>query len=171
MKLKKKLTFDYKDKKYPYFIKNGNHAQYILAVAQKVCLGKGIDIGCAKEKWAFPGATRCDLCFEPPWNDAMKIPVSDETYDFVFSSHCIEHLDDYYAGLTEWTRILKKDGVLFLYVPNVDCEYWRPANNRKHKYILYPEDLKYDLKSLNYKDIFCSGIDLAYSYSIYGVKK
>ena len=165
------ISFEYRNKRYPLFVKEGNHTQYILPFAQKICNGKGIDIGCAKESWAFPGADKCDLTLKSPWDDATKIPVEDEHYDFVFSSHCLEHLDDYYAGLEEWTRILKKGGILFLYLPSVECEYWRPANNRKHKHILYAKDIEYDLRTLGIDDVFTSNVDLAYSYAVYGVKK
>lgn len=161
--------FEYKGKIYPDYIRRGNHAQYILPVAGKMCVGKGIDIGAGNEKWAFPGADTCDLNSDPPWNDATKIPVNSDHYDFVFSSHCLEHIPDYYAALQEWIRIIKPGGVLFLYLPSIECEYWRPSNDRKHLHILYPDDVKYDFISLGITNIVVSGIDAAYSYCIYGI--
>ena len=163
--------FEYKNKLYPDFIRRGNATQYILPVAQKICSGNGIDIGSNNNDWAFPGADTCDLNNQPPWNDANKIPVSDGYYDFVFSSHCLEHIPDYYAALIEWVRILKSGGILFLYLPSIECEYWRPANDRKHLHILYPKDVEYDLRSLGLHSLFVSGIDAAYSYCVCGEKE
>jgi SAM-dependent methyltransferase len=166
------MIFEYNGKDYPDHIRQGNHAQYILPVAKKVCQGSyGIDIGANNPDWAFPNAKICDWTQPAPWNDAMKIPQYDDRYDFVFSSHCLEHIPDYYGALKEWIRVLKPGGTFFLYLPSVECEYWRPANNRKHVHIFYPDDIVYDLKSLDIESIFKSGVDLAYSYAIYGYKK
>ena len=42
--------------------------------------------------------------------------VKDETYDFVYSSHTLEHINDIYTALKNWIRILKKDKFLILYI-------------------------------------------------------
>jgi len=53
--------------------------------------------------------------------DLRKIPVPDETFDVVFSSHTLEHFA--WTGLEkimkEWSRILKVGGELRLVVPNM----------------------------------------------------
>ncbi len=46
--------------------------------------------------------------------------IADCSYDFVLSSHCIEHLANPLKGLHEWVRVLKKDGLLVLVVPHKD---------------------------------------------------
>ena len=46
--------------------------------------------------------------------------VKDETYDFVHSSHCLEHLLDPEKGLRNWFRILKPGGYLVVIVPDED---------------------------------------------------
>ena len=160
--------FEYEGKMYPDLIRRGWHSQYIMPVAQKFCTGTGIDIGNSKDSWAFPGATDCcDLNNDAPWNNAMKIPVNDKHYNFVFSSHCLEHLDDYIGGLMEWKRILKPGGILFLYLPDSDaCPYWKPCNDLRHRHILRPNDIKYDLENLGFKNILVSGTDLAHSFSV-----
>jgi SAM-dependent methyltransferase len=164
------MYFDYEGVTYPEHIRKGFHSQYIIPVAKQVCVGEGIDVGANNEEWAFPGAKLCDMVLDAPWNDALNLPVENESQDYVFSSHCLEHIPDYYSALEEWTRVLKKGGVLFLYLPSVSCDYWRPANNRKHCHIFYPKDLTYDLKKLGYGPVFNSGVDLAYSFAIYGFK-
>ena len=167
------LFFKYEDKTYPDLIRRGWHSQYIIPIAQKFCRGKVIDIGNSRDSWTFPGAQDCcDLNNKVPWNDAMKIPVENEYYNAIFSSHCLEHLADYFGGLCEWTRILKPGGMLFLYLPDSEAmPYWKPCNDRRHLHILKPEDLKYDLENLGYKNILISGTDLAFSWSIVGQKK
>lgn len=166
------MFFEYNEKTYPNLIRRGWHSQYIFPIAQKFCKGKIIDIGNSKDSWAFPDATDCcDLTNDPPWNDAMNIPVKDNWYNSVFSSHCLEHVPDYYGALTEWTRILKPDGILFLYLPDSDaCPYWKPCNDRRHLHILRPDDLKYDLEKLGYINILIGNTDLAYSWSIVAQK-
>jgi len=46
--------------------------------------------------------------------------LQDASYDFVISSHCIEHLANPLKGLSEWKRVLKTDGFLLLVVPHKD---------------------------------------------------
>ncbi len=44
----------------------------------------------------------------------------DNTYDFLLSSHCIEHLANPLQGLREWIRVTKSSGVLVLVIPHKD---------------------------------------------------
>ena len=60
--------------------------------------------------------------------------IEDASYDFVLSSHCIEHLANPLRGLEEWIRVLKKDGLLVLVVPHKDgtFDHRRPVTSLKH---------------------------------------
>lgn len=49
---------------------------------------------------------------EFPW------PFKDNEFDMVFSSHCIEHLDDWIRVLREIIRITKPNGVINFLVPH-----------------------------------------------------
>jgi ADP-heptose:LPS heptosyltransferase/glycosyltransferase involved in cell wall biosynthesis len=86
------------------------------------CQGKGIDIGCGRD----PLTDDCVAYDDDPWpevtmrGDARRIPISDGTFDWVYSSHCIEDLDDTEAVLKEWVRILKKGGKLIVVTPCPD---------------------------------------------------
>jgi SAM-dependent methyltransferase len=53
--------------------------------------------------------------------DLRKIPVPDQTFDIVFSSHTLEHFgwSNIEKVLKEWCRILKVGGELRLVVPNL----------------------------------------------------
>lgn len=46
--------------------------------------------------------------------------VDDNCFDFVHSSHCLEHLVDPAEGLRNWFRVLKPDGYLIITVPDED---------------------------------------------------
>lgn len=52
--------------------------------------------------------------------DARKPPFKDETFDLVYSSHCIEHVTWYEVEDTikEWARILKSGGTLEVFTVN-----------------------------------------------------
>jgi SAM-dependent methyltransferase len=51
-------------------------------------------------------------------NDAVNISlIQNETYDFCFSSHCLEHIANPLKAINEWLRIIKKDGYIIIIVP------------------------------------------------------
>ena len=63
--------------------------------------------------------------------------VADDTYDFVHSSHCLEHLNDPGEGLRNWFRVLKPGGHLVLTVPDEDMYeqgVFPSTFNRDHKW-------------------------------------
>jgi Methylase involved in ubiquinone/menaquinone biosynthesis len=64
--------------------------------------------------------------------DVRRMPeIGDETYDCVFCSGVLEHVDDFRAGLSEITRIIKTGGVLLLGLPfrqaihMAPMDFWR----------------------------------------------
>lgn len=44
--------------------------------------------------------------------------IPDSKYEFVLSSNCLEHIANPIKAIEEWIRILKRDGLLFLVLPN-----------------------------------------------------
>ena len=60
--------------------------------------------------------------------------IPDSAYDFVLSSHCLEHLANPLQGLGEWIRVLKDDGLLVLIVPHKDgtFDHRRPVTSLAH---------------------------------------
>ena len=51
-------------------------------------------------------------------NDAVNITnVGDSAYDFVFASHCLEHIANPIKALKEWLRIIKTGGYVILILP------------------------------------------------------
>lgn len=49
--------------------------------------------------------------------DACQLPCSDESYDFLVSSHTLEHIANPLKALIEWKRVIKKGGHLILILP------------------------------------------------------
>jgi len=67
--------------------------------------------------------------------DAYNIYTADRSQDFIFSSHCIEHLDYPSKALREWSRVLRTGGLLYLYFPSPDYIPWRQKSMPKwHKH-------------------------------------
>jgi predicted SAM-dependent methyltransferase len=157
---------EYKNHKYPSFQSQGNAAQFAIPYAKHVCVGTGVDVGCNRIEWSFPGS----LPVDPVINefDALNFPYED--LDYVFSSHCLEHLYDWVDVLDYWTSKLKIGGVLFLYLPDYSQEYWKPWNNRKHLNIFSPTILKDYLEDKNYSNIFISQVDLNNAFMVMAEK-
>lgn len=78
--------------------------------------GRGIDIGCGGD----PVLPTC-RCFDVADGDANKITqyVSEE-FDFVYSSHCLEHMHQPSSAILEWWQLVKAGGYLFITVPDED---------------------------------------------------
>lgn len=57
-----------------------------------------------------------------------------DKYDFVLSSNCLEHVANPLKAIEEWIRVIKKDGLLLLILPNKDyCfDHKRPITDIKH---------------------------------------
>jgi len=47
-----------------------------------------------------------------------NIPVPNDSYDFIVSSHVLEHFPDPIKALKEWYRIVKNGGYIFMIVPH-----------------------------------------------------
>jgi len=157
-------TIDYKGNTYPAFQTKGNAAQFAIPYAKQICDGVGVDVGCNRVEWAFPGAHPVD----PIINEYSANNFPYENLDYIFSSHCLEHLNDWVDVLDYWTSKLKAGGVMFLYLPDYSQVYWRPWNNRKHLNIFTPQILKDYMIDRGYRNVFHSGIDLYNAFMICG---
>lgn len=83
---------------------------------EKYCNGRGLDIGYGGD----PVVADVD-----GWDffngDAQFLhSIEDERYDYVYSSHCLEHMSNPFVALRNWWRVLKDGGYLILYVPHRD---------------------------------------------------
>lgn len=152
---------------YPTFQTNGFAARFIMPFATEVCRGQGVDVGCNRMDWKLPGAHPVD----PELNEyhATDFPYTD--LDYVFSSHCLEHIPNWVEAIEFWTERLKPGGVLFLYLPDYSQEYWRPWNNRKHLHVFTPSIMKDYIKSSGrFGKVFVSGVDLYNAFAVVAEK-
>jgi SAM-dependent methyltransferase len=160
------MFLTHENKQYPKFQASGNASQFAIPFAKYFCSGIGLDIGYSKNEWMLPGSIGIDL---GEYN-AMNLPKRVGGYDYIYSSHCLEHLDSWVDALSYWTNHIKPGGVLFLYLPDFTQTYWRPWNNKKHKHIMDSVHISELLKHLGYAKILISGVDLNNSFMIVGVK-
>lgn len=159
-------TIEFGGKKYPLFQTNGNASRFCMPFALEVCKGVGLDIGCMKKEWAYPNATPIDISFNDGY-DAMNLPNG--VYDYIYSSHCLEHIKENIADVIDyWATKIKSGGVLFLYLPDMDSQiYWRWANNRKHIHYLTPKImLDYFTSNKDFTNVFVSGVDAYNSFTV-----
>ena len=164
--------FYYGGAMYPDYIRRGNAMQFIEPVARQFCTGRGLDIGGGK--WPLPGAILVDQTIPAmagSKNDAMDLPFDDDKkWDYIFSSHCLEHLPNPVAALAHWKTRLKPGAPLFLHLPHPDMTYWLPQNCIKHLHSWYPMQVADMLGDLGYFDVIHSERDMCWSFSVVGWK-
>lgn len=79
-------------------------------------VGEGLDVGCGNDP-ILSGVER----FDKPQGDANHLSRHvTKTYDFLFSSHVLEHMHDPRAALVDWLKVLKPGGHLIVLVPDED---------------------------------------------------
>ena len=158
---------NYKNKQYAQFQEIGYAAQFAIPFAKYFCNGVGVDIGCKNREWALPESIPIDVSFDNSYH-ANNLP--DVKLDYIFSSHCLEHIPNWIETMEYWYNRLEKNGILFLYLPDYSQEYWRPWNNKKHLHIFTPQIIEDFMVDLGYNNIFKSGIDLNNSFMVVGEK-
>jgi SAM-dependent methyltransferase len=90
--------------------------------------------------------------------DLCRIPSA--TYDFVLSSHSLEHTANPIMALKEWMRVLKTEGVLLLVLPHKErtFDHRRPTTELRHMIADYENgtaenDLTHLPEVLEYHDL------------------
>lgn len=91
----------------------------------KYFIGKGIDIGGKPDPLLlymelFPQIKDVKVWDLEEGDAQLMKGVRKNSYDFVHSSHCLEHLHDPIEGIKNWFRILKPGGYLVIIVPDED---------------------------------------------------
>lgn len=157
------MIFEYRGALFPEYLKQGNACQFIAATALQFCKGEGVDVGAGK--WPLPGARPVDLLFD---DDAMHLPPGE--FDYVFSSHCLEHLTNPIAALEHWKSRLKHRGVLFLYLPSPEMTYWKPQFCKRHLHSWTPQAMAEIVRDLGFVDVIHGERDLAWGFAVVGFK-
>lgn len=105
-------------------------------------VGNGIDIGGKPDPLALYQELFCLMKSVRTWDWAdgdaqMLAGVPDKQFDFVHSSHCLEHLVDPRVGLRTWLRVLRDGCYLIITVPDEDLYeqgVFPSTYNRDHKW-------------------------------------
>jgi SAM-dependent methyltransferase len=104
----------------------------------RYCRGKGLDVG-------YGGDLLNPNCrgFDAVHGDAQYLAeIKDAAFDFVYSSHALEHMVDPAVSLRNWWRVVKAGGYLILYIPHREFyekrkslpSRWNP--DHKHFFLL-----------------------------------
>lgn len=82
--------------------------------------GKGLDIGYRGYHNNIDPIVENALGVDTdyPGYDGENLPFPDDSMDFIHSSHCLEHIEDYVKALQEWYRVVKLKGFLIITVPH-----------------------------------------------------
>jgi SAM-dependent methyltransferase len=90
--------------------------QYWGAIEHQATRGQGIDIGCGPDP-VTPNVRRFDLEHGDANFPSQHVK---EQFDFVYSSHCLEHMHDPRLTILDWWKLVKPGGYLFILVPDED---------------------------------------------------
>lgn len=114
---------------------------------QKYIKGHGIDIGCGRidtHDGADTISTENCVHHDKDMCDATTMDIyADNTFDYVYSSHVLEHIDDPVTAIRNWVRICKPNGHIIISAPHRDL-YERKKTlpskwNADHRFFLLPD--------------------------------
>lgn len=131
----------------------GNESAKIRWELPQYTRGRGLDLGCGPDK-AFPHFIGVDdYTATAQFGISMKPDVvcnvtkldvfGSASMDFVYSSHCLEHIQDFKSALKEWWRVIRPGGHLCLYLPHKEHypNIGQPGANPDHKHDFMPADI------------------------------
>ncbi len=130
--------------------------------ATRYLIGDGIDIGAGPDSIAqyhefFPLMRSCRAWDMPDGDAELMETIADNMFDFVHSSHCLEHMRDVKKALGNWIRILKPGGHLICIIPDEDLyeQGIFPStfnNDHKHTFTIYKKK-SWTTKSINVTEL------------------
>ena len=109
--------------------------------ATRWLVGVGLDVGGGADSIGlhvelFP-LIRKVIVYDKSDGDAQTLAnVESDSFDFVFSSHCLEHVLDPYEAIANWIRVAKSNGHLIVSIPDEDLYEqgtWPSRFNADHK--------------------------------------
>lgn len=138
----------------------GNEAQKVRYDIVPYLGATCLDIGCGAHK-VYPHFIGLDSCKDTELfgtsmkpdivGDCRKLPLfADGAFDTVFSSHTLEHIEEWRETLAEWWRLVKVGGHLILYLPHADLypNIGQPGSNPDHKHDFRNEDIRGAMESI-----------------------
>jgi SAM-dependent methyltransferase len=150
------------NKIYPQYLKFGGAVESVRFLALNYCKGEGVDVGSGI--WPLNGARPIE---NHATENAYKINALDNSLDYVFSSHLLEHLGHHQLAINEWRRVLSPSGILFLYLPHPVCKMWAPQVLKEHVWMPDPIYLRDFLPEVGFEILDMSFLpDAMMSYYI-----
>jgi SAM-dependent methyltransferase len=125
-------------------------------------VGRGLDVGSGDDPLTLYTQLFPQISAVQAWDlesgDAQYLKgVADESYDFVHSSHCLEHMVDPAMALASWFRAVRPGGHLILLVPDEDLYeqgVWPSSFNGDHKHTFtIAKDRSWSPVSINLMDL------------------
>lgn len=106
------------------------------------CEGRGLDIG-AGGRTIRPGVERMDV--DPDHapgilGDASAELPPDGSYDFIYSGHCLEHIQDAQAALRGWVATVKPGGYVCLVLPDRRYTLCQNTDKTPHRHEWSPRE-------------------------------
>lgn len=121
--------------------------------------GQGIDIGCGPDPLdpkVFTSIASIKT-YDRVDGDAQTCSnLQNESFDFAYSSHCLEHLPNPKEALQNWIRITKPGGHIVVAVPHeiyYEKNLWPSRFNSDHKVSFRMEPLTIMPRSINVFDL------------------
>jgi len=127
--------------------------------------GDGVDIGCGDDALSnivFPSISSVKPYDLKDGDAQICASLSDNSFDFVYSSHCLEHLISPREGLSNWIRICKPQGHIIFAIPHeiyYEKGLWPSRCNGDHKWSFRMEPSTLLPKSINVYDLLTSFSD------------
>ena len=90
---------------------------------KKYCRGRGIDIGCGNDILKTDQFKLNILPYDRRYqsgNATFMKGLPSRSFNYVHSSHCLEHIQDLKTCIKNWWRLLKPGGYLLLLLPERD---------------------------------------------------
>lgn len=132
--------------------------------------GNGMDIGGKPDPLGLYQEFFCQMKSVKSWDwedgDAQIMAgVPNDKYDFVHSSHCLEHLVDPREGLSNWLRVVRPGGYLIVTVPDEDLYeqgIFPSTFNKDHKWTFtICKHTSWSNRSINILDLVRNLVDEA----------
>lgn len=154
--------------------------------------GQGIDIGAGNDGLSnymeFMPLVKSIYDWDVGDGDAQYLDgVEDNSFDFIHSSHCLEHLHDPVIAIGNWLRVLKLGGYMVVTIPDMDLYeqgIWPSNKNSDHKHMFTLNNVlkkHFDYNCIwnvpkllalyddNIKIIKMELLDMGYRYNVKGV--
>lgn len=84
---------------------------------RKYLNGEGIDVGAGNDPLRIERGQV--TIWDKQHGDAQYLnSIEDESFDFLYSSHCLEHLISVNTAMANWSRVVRLGGFLYIVVPD-----------------------------------------------------